>query len=84
MLRDEVANIREVYDGEDEARLVQRRTRDIEFQNVEFWQQYMKIEQREQQIMMRVFDLEQGLDEKIRAIIEKSNVRELELLAGLV
>ena len=84
MLRDEVANIREVYDGEDEARLVQRRTRDIEFQNVEFWQQYMKIEQREQQIMMRVFDLEQGLDEKIRAIIEKSKVRELELLAGLV
>jgi len=71
MLRDEVANIREVYDGEDEARLVQRRTRDIEFQNVEFWQQYMKIEQREQQIMMRVFDLEQGLEEKIRAIIEK-------------
>jgi len=44
----------------------------------------MKIEQREQQIMMRVFDLEQGLEEKIRAIIEKSKVRELELLAGLV
>jgi len=36
-MRDEIKDIRDVWDGDREAKLVADKTREIEFENQEFW-----------------------------------------------
>lgn len=84
VLRDEVENIRAVYDGQDEARMVASRTRDIEMQNKTYWREYLRIESRQQAIVMRLFSLEQELEAKIAEYIESGKIREYELLNSLI
>lgn len=84
ILNDEVANIRAVYDGQDEERMVASRTRSIETENQTYWREYLRIESRQQAIVMKLFSLEQELEENIKAYIESGKIREYELLNSLI
>ena len=83
-MRDEIKDIRDVWDGDREAKLVADKTREIEFENQEFWQKYKNAEERNQVIMMKVFEYERELDIKIRDLVLRGKGREAALLANFV
>jgi len=63
---------------------VNERTRGVEMQNQYVWRRYLRLEARNEKVLVKKLDLERELEAEVQAIINGGKAEEAKLLANLI
>jgi hypothetical protein len=63
---------------------VNERTRGVEMQNQYVWRRYLRLEARNEKVLVKKLDLERELEAEVQAIIDGGKAEEAKLLANLI
>ena len=63
---------------------VNERTRGVEMQNQYVWRRYLRLEARNEKVLVKKLDLERELEAEVQALIDGGKAEEAKLLANLI